>query len=158
MAPWGKGSKIIADEVSVRVVRLAIRKAGSRLAGKILTGSAAWIKAFEHISEHFVERYVYEKAKHGVFKSALRNQSALEELIRRAVRGPSSVKVGKLAVHGEFTGRTCVILEREFSDVIGEELRRLEDGTIERAPAKILRIILDVDAKPVTAMPVASFF
>jgi hypothetical protein len=158
MAPWGKSSKIIADEVAVRTVRLAIRKAGSRLAGKILTGSAAWLKAFEHISEHFVERYVYEKAKHGVFKSALRNQSALEELIRRAVRGPSSVKVGKLAVHGEFTGRTCVILEREFSEEIGEELRRLADGTIERTPAKILRIILDVDAKPITAMPVASYF
>jgi len=157
MAPWGKSSKIIADEVSTRLVRLAVRKAGSRLAGKILTGSAAWVKAFEHISEHFVERYVYEKAKHGVFKSALRNQSALEELIRRAVRGPSSVKVGKLAVHGEFTGRTCVILEREFSEEIGEELSHVA-GTIERVPAKILRIILDVDAKPVTAMPVASFF
>jgi hypothetical protein len=139
-----------------------VRKAGSRMAGKILTGSAAWTKAFEHVILHFSEKEIFEKggqaATHGVFKAALRSRSALEALISTAVRRPSSIKVGKLAVHGVFDGRPCVLLEREFADVIGEELRREGGQIVSRTEAKILRIIMDVNGKPVTAFPVASFF
>ena len=158
MAPWGKVARKTAEEVSVRLVRQAIRKAGSRMAGKILVGSAAWLKAFEHIAEHFAENLVVEKGTHGVFKAALRSRGALEPLVSQAVRRPSSTLVGRAAVHGVFAGRICVILEREFAEEIGEELRVEAGGVIKRTGAKILRVIVDVRGKPITAFPVTKFF
>jgi hypothetical protein len=157
MPPWGKASRKLAEEVSENVVRLAIRRAGARLAGKILVGSNAWRKAFEHIAEHFEARFVYQKGVHGVFVSALRSREALEPLVKLAVTKPSRKAVGRASVNGVFSGRVCTIIEREFTEAIGEELR-LEKGVLTSVEAKILRIIVDVRGKPITAFPVASFF
>ena len=157
MPPWGKASRKLAEEVSEGVVRLAIRRAGARLAGKILVGSNAWRKAFEHIAEHFEKRFVYQKGLHGVFVSALRSREALEPLVKLAVTKPTRKAVGRASVNGVFSGRICTILEREFANAIGVEWR-LEGGVLTSVEAKILRIIVDVRGKPITAFPVAKFF
>jgi hypothetical protein len=55
-----------------------------------------------------------------------------------------------------------VVLEREFAEVIGTEVRvvkRTVEGNIERTierPCKILRIVVDFTGKPVTAYPVTA--
>lgn len=128
------------------------------MAGKLLLGSGAWIKAFEHIAEHFERKWVYTKGTHGIFTAALRSRGALEPLVKIAVTKPSRKIAGRVAVNGVFSGRICVILEREFAEVIGQELKLAADGTVSEVDAKILRVITDIYGKPVTAFPVASFF
>jgi hypothetical protein len=157
MPPWGKASRKLAEEVSARLIRLAVRKAGTRMAGKLLIGSGPWIKAFEHIAEHFERKWVFQKGTHGVFASALRSRGALEPLIKIAVTKPSRTVAGRVAVNGVFSGRICVILEREFAEVIGVELKH-SGGALSEVEAKILRVIVDINGKPITAFPVASFF
>jgi hypothetical protein len=158
MPPWGKVSRKLAQGGSARLIRLIIRKGGSKIAGKILLGSGPWIKAFEHIAEHFERKWVFQKGTHGVFLSALRSRGALEPLIKIAVTKPSRKIVGRTAVNGVFAGRVCVILEREFAEAIGQELKLEAGGAVSELEAKILRVIVDINGKPVTAFPVASFF
>ena len=156
--PWKAAARQIEKQATKGLLRMALRKSGSRIAGKILTGSRAWLKAFIHVAEHFIEEPVIEKGKHGVFKAALRSREALEPLIKSTVTKPSRRILGQLSVHGVNAGRFCVFLEKEFGEELGEELTQKKIGEeITRVPARILRVIVDYRGKPITAFPVAKF-
>jgi hypothetical protein len=138
----------LAREVGEGVVRLSSKKAASRILGKLATNSRAWRKAFEHISLHFGP--IAGKPSHSVFESAFRNRGAVEGLIRTAIRKLGRAPIaGRLTVHGVPEGTPCVLLEKEFKDVIGK---------INGRDCKILRIIVDYTGKPITAYPVDKFF
>jgi hypothetical protein len=136
-----------AKEIGEKLVKLASKKAASRILGKLATNSKAWRKAFEHIAMHFGP--IEGKASHAIFEKAFRSKAGVEKLIRTALTslGRSPV-VSKLTIDGVAAGKPCVILEKEFSEVIGK---------IGDEPCKILRIVVDFTGKPITAFPVKQF-
>jgi hypothetical protein len=162
----------IATEVEKRVVKqigkrlsaLALRKAASRIIGKMAVGSRYWVKAFEHIALHFSEQSLAKKAVHSVFSPKFRTRQAVEELIRQGASktGRRTLTKATIETAGESVplGKPVIILEREFSQVIGEELRRSVQNNTEvimRVECKILRIIVDYTGKPISAYPVSKF-
>jgi len=156
MLPWKAAARKAEKVAGKRLVALALRKAGSRIAGKLLTGSKEWTKAFEHIAEHFSEEALQHKISHSVFRATLRSRSLLEPLLKDAVLKPSRKVVSQLRLHGVSLGRVCVIIEREFADVIGEDITHTAEGVVRR-PAKILRVVVDITGRPITAFPVLEF-
>lgn len=150
-----------ASQVGRRLLQLGLRKAGSRIAGKILTGSSAWKKAFLHIAEHFGKDALLSKPVHAVFRGKYCSQAALEPLIQKAATKPSRRALTQATVHGNPIGRWVVLLEREFPEEIGDEITRkvVQGMVVDRStPCKILRIIVDLTGRPITAYPVAKFF
>ncbi len=106
-----------------------------------------WQKAFEHISEHF--KSVPGKLTHSIFEPKFRNQKAIEQLLKKALGGPSRTPIlTKLTIGGEQIGMPAVIIEREFSEVIGRAGGK---------DCKILRIVVDITGRPQTAYPVEKF-
>jgi hypothetical protein len=143
-----EAERLAEKEVGKGLVKLAAKKAASRILGKLAVNSKAWGKAFVHIAEHFGP--VEGKASHAIFTESLRSKTAIEKLLRQALTklGRAPV-VGKLTISGVPAGKPCVILEKEFAEVIGK---------IEDKPCKILRIVVDYTGKPITAYPVEKFF
>lgn len=143
---FGRAGRAAARELGGRLSALALRRASSRILGKIGTRSRHWARAFEHIALHF--RPDPTRAAHAVFEAAFRSRPALEELIQRAVRRPSQRLLTRATIHGNPAGRAVVVLEREFGRVIGQQ-----DGQA----CTILRIIVDYTGRPITAYPIAAF-
>jgi hypothetical protein len=150
-------AKAVVKEIGKRAAALALKKAGSRLAGKLFLNSREWIKAFEHIAEHFSLRALATKATHSVFLASLRNKSAVEGLINQALRGPTRKYLWRLKIANEVIplGRPCVMIEREFAQVIGETFENVGGQFVKKegADCKWLRIIVDYTGRPITAYP-----
>jgi hypothetical protein len=155
---WTKGAQKAASELGKDLLKLALRRAGSRLAGKILIESKAWQKAFLHIAEHFTLDLLKEKASHTIFTAALRNRTAVERLIITTVKGPSHRAITRATIDGVAAGRPVIILERVFQEVIGEEFKRQGGELVLQNQCKILRVIIDITGRPVTAYPVSALF
>jgi hypothetical protein len=83
-----EAERLARRQLGKRLSALALKRAGSRLFGKIAIGSPAWKKAFVHISEHFDERALASKDVHGIFERPLRNRSSLEALLKQAAGKP----------------------------------------------------------------------
>lgn len=177
----------VVREVGVSLSKLALKKAGARLAGKVLIKSKAWQKAFLHIAEHFTVDALAHKATHGVFAKALRSPKALERLIVSAVKSPSRKFISRATIEGVARGKPVVIIEREFGEVIGDvfvnEGGKIVQQTVDKVvtetvqevvngkivtktitktvkvpvQCKILRIVVDFTGRPITAIPVAEF-
>ncbi len=129
--------------------QMMVKKSVSRLTGKMLIGSKQWREALEHIADHF--RPIAGKPTHTVFVSKYANNQGVSDLISRALNslGRQPI-VSRLTVAGKSVGKPCVIMEKEFSEVIGKS----EKG----GDCKILRIIMDFTGRPITAYPVKEFF
>jgi hypothetical protein len=156
-----EAAKRAAKQVGKRLTQLALKKAASRIIGKMAVGSRFWDKAFKHIAEHFSEQALASKAVHAVFASKYRTKAALEALLKQGASKAGRRTLTQATIAGNPLGRPVVILEREFAEAIGEELtKKVVNGAevIERVPCKILRIIVDYTGKPVTAYPVKVFF
>jgi hypothetical protein len=158
---WTKAARRAMSEFGEAVLRQALKNTSRRVLGKLFTGSREWIKAFEHISEHFVLKFIAKKETHTVFVTGLRSRQALEPLIRQTAKGYSHRWVGQSIVHSVKAGRPVIALEREFSQIIGEtykhEMRNGVKVAVKTADCKILRVILDITGKPITAYPVSGF-
>lgn len=147
-----------AREVGKDILKLALKRAGTRIAGKILIKSKAWGKAFLHIAEHFSVEPLLKKGTHTLFKAPLRNRAAVEALIVKAVKNPSRKIVSRATVHGVRAGRPVIIIEREFTEVIGETFKQAVGEEAKKiADCKILRVIVDITGRPITAYPVEAF-
>ncbi|HYE73917.1 MAG TPA: hypothetical protein VEF04_11330 [Blastocatellia bacterium] len=157
---WKGAAKKAVKEVGKKLASLGFKNAGKRLAGKLFIGSGAWNKAFKHVALHFSEAAFAKKASHSVFHSAFRSKAALETLLKDAVTKPSRKILTRATIDGVPAGRPVVVLEREFGQEIGEMLgRQMENGAekIVRTPCKILRVVVDITGRPVTAFPVPTF-
>jgi hypothetical protein len=140
-------AKKAAKEIGKKLTKLAVRKAGSRFLGHIARNSPAWRKAFEHIALHF--KAVSGKASHAIFEPKFRSFEAIEELLKKALSGPSRNPVlTKLTIDGVPAGKVAVVIEREFAQVIGK---------IGAGECRILRIVVDFTGRPITAFPVDKF-
>jgi hypothetical protein len=139
--------KWVGREIGRGLARLAVKKAGSRFLGHIAKNSREWRKAFEHIAEHFGP--VPGKEVHAIFVAKFCSKEAVEALITKALSKPNrSPILSKLTIDGLPVGKPCVVIEREFTEVIGHQ------GAKE---LKILRIVVDFTGRPVTAFPVEKF-
>lgn len=137
----------VGKEIGKRLTKLASKKAASRLLGKLAVDSKPWRKAFQHIALHFEP--MAGKPAHAVYEAAYRSKAGVEELLRRALSSLGRAPVvSKLTIDGVPAGTPCVILEKEFKEVIGK---------IGDKPCKILRIVVDFTGKPITAFPVEKF-
>lgn len=147
--------KTVAREVGERVAELGLKKAGSRLAGKLFLNSKPWVKAFEHIAEHFSLKAAAAKASHTLFVTSLRNKSAVEGLIKKALKAPTKKYLSRLTVSGQAVGRPCVVIEKEFAEVIGETFEKVGAEFVKKegGDAKWLRIVVDITGRPITAFP-----
>lgn len=140
------GKKVV-KEIGRKAARLAVKKAGSRFFGHITRNSRAWQKAFAHIAEHFAA--VPGKASHAIFEKKFHSVDAIENLLKRALSGPSrSPLLTKLTIDGAPAGKPAVVIEREFGEVIGR---------IGEKECRILRLVVDFTGRPVTAFPVDKF-
>ena len=112
--------------------------------------SRDWNKALEHVALHFRPISIELKKKHGVFEPKFRTREAVEALISKALTklGRKPV-VTRLTIDNVPAGKPAVILEKEFTEIIGHE------GDHE---CKILRIIVDFTGRPITACPVGKFY
>ncbi len=148
-------AKLIARQAGKRFVALALKKAGSRLAGKLFLNSKAWVKAFEHVAEHFSVKALASKASHSVFTTAFRSKPAVEKLIRQALKGPTKKYISRLTIGGDAIGRPCVVIEKEFAEVIGETFKKVGAEIVkqEGGDCKWLRIVVDITGRPITAFP-----
>ncbi|MEK6701726.1 MAG: hypothetical protein AABZ53_05655 [Planctomycetota bacterium] len=135
----------VTEEVGAKFAALALKKAGTRISGKVLTGSPHWKAAFVHVAEHFGPQA--GKASHAIFEAALRSQRALETLIQSAALKPSLKYLGRETIGGMAVGRPVIVLEREFGRVIGK---------IGQDNCTVLRLVLDITGKPITAYPIRS--
>src|SRR5262249_6982759 len=151
------GEKLARRQLGKRLTLHAFKKAGEWITNKMFLGSREWLKAYEHIAEHFSERALQEKAKHSVFAKPYRNRAGLEKLLNKGAKPGAKRWVTCEKVHGNPVGRPVVILEREFAEPIGESLKKVGEN-IERRPARILRIIVDTTGDPVTSYPVFEHF
>jgi hypothetical protein len=155
-AGLGKGA---GRALARRFAREAAKKAVRAFARELRWGSRAWLEAFTHIAEHFDDEIFRRglKAAHGVFLKRFCSKEALEPLLKQAVTRPTRQFLLPANHPANTFGILCVVVEREFADVIGESLVRDAKGEIKRAPAKILRIFLDIRSKPQSAFPAKSF-
>lgn len=148
----------IIKETGEALAKLALKKAGKRLASKLFLKSRAWQKAFVHVAEHFNLKALAQKAVHTVFVDALRSRGALEGFLKETALKPTRKIISRMTIDGVPAGKPVVVLEREFSQVIGETFAKTQGGQIERkAACKILRIIVDFTGRPITAYPVSEF-
>jgi len=149
------GRKIV-KQIGKKLTKLSLKKAGSRIVGKINVKSRFWNRAFEHIALHF--KPVAGKVSHAVFEPAFRSRTAVEKLIKSVVSKASRAPVlTKATIDGVPLGKPVVILEKEFSEVIGK-ITVEQSGKLVEKPLKILRVIVDYTGKPITAYPVEKFF
>jgi len=140
-------TKKAVKEIGKRAAKLAVRKAGSRFFGHITRKSRVWLKAFEHIAEHFDA--VPGKASHAIFEPKFRSMEAIENLLKKALSGPSRHPIlTKLTIDGVPAGKPAVVIERQLTEVIGRS------GKTE---CRILRIVVEFTGRPVTAFPVDKF-
>lgn len=147
VGPAKKVGQVVIKEIGKRLPKLAAKKAGSRIVGHMTRNSRAWTKAFAHMRTHF--KNIPGKPSHAIFVKKFRNEAALKQLIRQAATTPSRKAVTtKLKVGAENIGRPAVIIEREFSQAI---------GNIGNEACKILRIVVDFTGRPITAYPVNKF-
>ena len=133
----------------------ALKKARSRMFGKLALGSSGWTKAFPHIAEHFTEAALKSKPVHAIFAKKFASENGLKGLLQQAISKPSRTFLSRETVDGVASGRIVVLVEREFGEAIGEEVVR---QTGKREPCKILRIVIDLAGNPITAYPVKKFF
>jgi hypothetical protein len=152
----GKGA---GRALARRFARVAAKKTVRAFARELRRGSTAWTKAFKHIALHFNDELLRLglKAAHGVFLKKFCSKEALEPLLKQAVTRPSRHILLPANHPANTVGILCVVVEREFAEVIGEALVRDAKGAITSAPARILRIFLDARGNPQTAFPVKSF-
>ncbi len=135
--------------------RLLLKKGASRFFSKVAMQSKAWGKAFEHIAEHLSLKAAAAKATHTVFAEAFRNRAAVEKLIMQAAKKYSKKYVRQMPVHGESIGRWCVVIEKEFPEVIGETFELIGGQVVKRAngDCRWLRLVIDYTGRPITAYP-----
>ena len=140
-------AKKALKEIGKKAAKIAVRKAGSRFFGHITRKSRFWSKAFEHIAEHFEP--AANKASHAIFEPKFRNVEAIETLLKKALSGPTRHPVlTKLTIDGVPAGKPAVVIERQFTEVIGRA---------GKAECRILRIVVDFTGRPITAFPVDKF-
>jgi hypothetical protein len=152
---WTRTAKRAAQDVGEAALKQMLRKAGTKLVGKIFLKSQAWKVAFVHVAEHFTLKALATKETHTVFVKALRSEKALEKLIVKAIRGPSRKYISRATVHNVTAGKPVIILEREFKEVIGETFARSATGPVRRGECRFLRVIVEVaTGRPVTAYPI----
>lgn len=164
-----KGARKLAQKLASREFgrafsKIAFSKRTVRFVGK------QWEVAFKHITEHFAAKTALATRKTaGVFLSAFRSRSAIEGLIKQAVKRPSNKVFTRKFVHTVVAGEPVTIVEREFSFVIGEAFKEvggaivkdsekvIENG-VERVlwngDCKVLRVIYNVAGEVVSAFPV----
>ncbi len=133
-------------------MKLLMKKAGARVAAHIARNSRVWKKAFKHIQLHFTKKGGAGKTSHAVFASKFQTEVAVKKLVATTASKPSRKAVLSKATNagGQQVGRPCVVIEREFAEVIGtDHLGK---------PAKILRLVVDYTGRPLTAFPVSSFY
>ena len=75
--------KKVIKEIGKKAAKMAVRKAGSRFFGHITRKSRVWLKAFEHIAEHFEP--AAGKASHAIFEPKFRSLEAVETLLKKAL-------------------------------------------------------------------------
>jgi hypothetical protein len=139
--------KKVIKEIGKKAAKMAVRKAGSRFLGHITRKSRVWIKAFEHIAEHFEP--AAGKASHAIFEPKFRSLEAVETLLKKALSGASRQPLlTKLTIDGVPAGKPAVVIERQFTEVIGRA------GKTE---CRILRIVVDFTGRPITAFPADKF-
>jgi len=148
-------AKSVIREIGKRLAALALKKAGSRLAGKMFLNSKAWVKAFEHIVEHFSLKAAAGKASHSLFTATLRNKQAVEGLIRQALKSPTKKFLSRLTIAGHPNGVPCVVIEKEFAQVIGETFEKVGEQFVKKegGDCKFLRVVIDYTGRPITAFP-----
>jgi hypothetical protein len=147
----------VAKEIGRGAAKLAVRRGARRILGKLLTSPKEWAKAMPHIAEHFSEKALRAGKKvHGVFLKKYRSREGIEELARRTAQAPSRKTVVSRATNldGIPAGTPVVILEREFSEAIGYEVRAGSEGKL---PCRIFRIVADLTGRPIAALPTARF-
>jgi hypothetical protein len=86
----------IIEAIGIKLAGLLKEKTPSRICG-LLTArgrNAEWEKALEHISQHFEP--INGKPSHTLFRNKFRDTKTLKEYIRRAVSGPSAVRLSRL--------------------------------------------------------------
>ena len=145
--PTNAIAKKAEKEIGKELAQLAVRNGGSRFAGHIARNSKEWKHTYQHIKEHF--KAEPGKASHTVFEQRFRTKGAIEKLLERALLKPSRHPVlTLLTIDGVPGGRPAVVIERQFSKVIGRK------GTTE---CRIVRMVVDYQGDPITAYPVDRF-
>ena len=145
--------KQFSKEVGKREARAATENIGSRTLGFLQRGGKDLEKALKHISEHF--RLDPTKPVHTLFAKKFRNEEKVVELISDAVSRPSFEPILTRQTHvGDKVGDFAFIIEREFSENIGEVVRK---GSDERIPTNKLRVIVDKSGRVISAFPVEKF-
>jgi hypothetical protein len=144
-------AKLASRELGQAITRIALSKRTVRFIGK------RWEEAFRHIAEHFAARTALAtRAAAGVFLEAFRSRSAVEGLIKQAVKRPSNKLLSRRVVHGAklAIGEPVVIVEREFSQVIGEAFKMSGSEIVKEGECKVLRVVFNVAGEVITAFPV----
>lgn len=133
----------IIEAIGVKLAAILKEKTPSRICG-LLTAkgrNAEWEKALEHISDHF--KPINGKPTHTLFRKKFRDTDMLKQYVKRAVSGPSMIKLSKLRdLDARPVGSPCLLIIREFQEPIGEEPDQM-----------FLVIIADFQGKLVTVYP-----
>lgn len=133
----------IVEAIGEKLAGILKEKTPGRIAGLLTARGRApeWEKALEHISDHFKANP--SKPRHAVFRRKFRDPDTLKIYIKRAVSGPSRIRLSRLTDgYARPTGSPCALIIREFSEPLGEE-----------ADQVCLVVIADFQGKLATAYP-----
>lgn len=112
----------IVEAIGVKLAAILKEKTPSRICG-LLTAKGRnleWEKALEHISDHF--KPINGKPAQTLFRKTFRDTDTLKQYVKRAVSGPSKVKLSRLRdLDARPNGSPCLLIIREFQEPIGEE-------------------------------------
>jgi hypothetical protein len=136
--------KTVLKQLGARLSRKGLKDANRLLARHLRSDSKIWRQVIGHISRHFTDDAARATANlsHGVFDKAFRSADSLKKLVLEACSKPSR------APHfSTWEGKPRIILEKEFTKVIGHVGKNNE-------PTTIMRVIIDVTGKPITAFPI----
>jgi RHS repeat-associated protein len=148
--------KLFSRAFGRKITRLAEKKIRSRAMGYLTRGGRDLKKAMTHIAEHL--KPDPNKVRHSVFLTKFTKPDKVIDLMKSAVSKPSRTPMWTRLTDaaGEATGRSVFVIEREFSEYIGKVTVK-EGGELVTKETKILRMIIDVTGRPITAYPVEAF-
>jgi hypothetical protein len=159
-------AKFAGRELGRAISKIAFSKRTVRFIGK------QWQRALAHIGEHFSARTALAAGRKtaGIFLERFRNPGGVQQLIKQAVKKPSNRLFTKAKIHvAEHIGQPVVIVEREFSFVVGEAFKEvggvivkdsekvIEHGVervIWNGDCKVLRVVFNRTGDIITSYPV----
>lgn len=151
----------IGGAIGSGAARTALRNAGGRVTGKLLTATDRWDRLSKYVRKHFNEKLFRrgERDVHGVFAKKYRDPQRLQDLVRQAADKPSHAPyLSRLTRNGKPVGQPAIVIERDFGKEIGYSLvRNDKTGEITTESCSILKIITDITGNPISIYPVSKF-